>query len=159
MLTVVIFVALVAPVLLIVVTLLLRVLRLVLTVVTFVLTELSKLLIVVILVAFVVTKLLTARTAPVLGIAVSSDPSPINLLYIDPDEIVEKNPKLVDIVKAEMLEADKNPVLRKFVLRMGGKLVNPAAGRPVNCEPSPTKRPNTAPDEIEETNNCCVESI
>ena len=116
-------------------------------------------LIVVILVAFVVTKLLTARTAPVLGIAVSSDPSPINLLYIDPDEMVEKNPKLVDIVIAEILEADRNPVLRKLVLRMGGKLVNPAAGRPVSKDPSPTKRPNTDPDEIVETNNCCVERI
>ena len=173
LLTVVILVALVAPVLLIVVTLLLRVLRLVLTFVTFVLTEFSKLLsvvilvvfvpvellMVVILVVFVLTKLLTARTAPVLGIAVSKEPSPINLLYIDPDEIVEKNPKLVDIFIAEILEADKNPVLRKLVLRMGGKLVNPAAGRPVNCEPSPTKRPKTDPDEIVETNNCCVERI
>jgi hypothetical protein len=159
LLTVVILVALVAPVLLIVVTLLLRVLRFVLTFVTFVLTEFSRLLRVVILVVFVVTKLLTARTAPVLGIAVSREPSPINLPKIDPDEIVEKNPKLVDIVIAEILEADRNPVLRKLVLRMGGKLVNPAAGRPVRSEPSPTKRPNTDPDEIVETNNCCVERI
>ena len=153
-LTVVTFVLTLFSKLLTVVTLLLRVLRLVLTVVTFVLTLFSKLLIVVIFVIFVLTKLLTARTAPVLGIAVSSEPSPINLLYIDPAEIVEKNPKLVDIVKAEMLEADKNPVLRKLVLRMGGKLVNPAAGRPVSSEPSPTKRPNTEPDEIVETNIC-----
>ena len=116
-------------------------------------------LIVVILVAFVVTKLLTARTAPVLGIAVSNDPSPINLLYTDPAEIVEKNPKLVDIVIAEMLEADKNPVLRKLVLRMGGKLVNPAAGRPVNCEPSPICLPYMEPEDILETYICCVESI
>ena len=60
-----------------------------LTFVTFVLTLFNKLLIVVILVVFVVTKLLTARTAPVLGIAVSKDPSPINLLYMDPEEILE----------------------------------------------------------------------
>ena len=48
---------------------LLTVLRLVLTVVTFVLTAFSKLL-------TVVTLLLTVNTAPLLGIAVRSEPSP-----------------------------------------------------------------------------------
>ena len=84
---------------------LLTVLRLVLTVVTFVLTEFSKLLMVVILVVFVVTKLLTARTAPVLGIAVSKEPSPICLPKTDPVEIVEKNPKFVEITPALIFEA------------------------------------------------------
>ena len=109
LLTVVILVALVAPVLL-------TVLRLVLTVVTFVLTAFSRLLIVVILVVFVLTKLLTARTAPVLGIAVSNDPSPTNRPNTDPDEIVEKNPKLVDIVATEIFPAVRVPVLIAKVL-------------------------------------------
>ena len=84
---------------------LLTVLRLVLTVVTFVLTEFNKLLTVVILVVFVVTKLLTARTAPLLGIAVSKEPSPICLPKTDPVEIVEKNPKFVEITPALIFEA------------------------------------------------------
>ena len=64
---------------------LLTVLRLVLTVVTFVLTELRRLL-------TVVTLLLTVKTAPVFGIAVKSEASPINLPYIEPDDNVEKKP-------------------------------------------------------------------
>ena len=65
----------------------LTVLRLVLTFVTFVLTELRR--------------LLTAKTAPVLGIAVKSEASPAKRPYIVPAEIVEKKPKLVDVVIAE----------------------------------------------------------
>ena len=49
----------------------------------------------------VVTLLLTVRTAPVLGIAVRSEASPINLPYIKPDDSVEKKPKLVEVVIAE----------------------------------------------------------
>ena len=53
-------------------TVLLTVLRFVLTVVTFVLTALTKLL-------TIVRLLLTIKTAPVLGIAVKREASPINL--------------------------------------------------------------------------------
>ena len=45
--------------------------------------------------------LLTVKTAPVLGIAVKSDASPANLPKIVPAEIVEKKPKLVEVVIAE----------------------------------------------------------
>ena len=64
---------------------LLTVLRLVLTVVTFVLTAFTRLL-------TVVTLLLTTRIAPVLGILVNKEASPINLPKTVPAEIVEKNP-------------------------------------------------------------------
>ncbi len=97
---------------------LLMVFKLVLTVVTFVLTAFSKLLIVLRFVLTIVTFVLTAltrlltvvrlllivKTAPVFGIAVKSEASPINLPYMEPDESVEKKPKLVDVVIAEVFE-------------------------------------------------------
>ena len=49
----------------------------------------------------VVTLLLTVKTAPLLGIEVNKDASPANLPKIVPAEIVEKNPKLVEVVIAE----------------------------------------------------------
>ena len=49
----------------------------------------------------VVTLLLTVKTAPLLGIEVNKEASPANLPKIVPAEIVEKNPKLVDVVIAE----------------------------------------------------------
>jgi hypothetical protein len=76
---------------------LLTVLRFVLTVVTFVLTEFSKLL-------TVVTLLLTVKTAPLFGIEVNKDASPTCLPKIVPAEIVEKKPKLVDVVNEDSFE-------------------------------------------------------
>ena len=55
----------------------------------------------------VVTVLLIVRTAPVLGIAVKREASPTCLPKIVPAEIVEKNPKLVDILTAEILLTPK----------------------------------------------------
>ena len=54
-----------------------------------------------IFVAFVTPALLTVKTAPLLGIEVNKEASPANLPKIVPAEIVEKNPKLVDVVIAE----------------------------------------------------------
>ena len=107
--------------------------RLVLTFVTFVLTEFSKLL-------TVITLLLTVKTAPVFGIAVNKDPSPTNLAKIVPAEIVEKNPYVVDIELAEILEAVKKLVLTVFALITAGiaKLPPPPPGTFVREEPSPT---------------------
>ena len=92
LLTVIILAAFVVPVLLTVKSPVLRF-------VTLVLTALRRLLTVVILVVFtpvvlltVVTLLLTVKTAPVLGIAVSKEASPANLAKIVPADIVEKNP-------------------------------------------------------------------
>ena len=45
--------------------------------------------------------LLIVKTAPLLGIEVNKEASPANLPKIVPTEIVEKNPKLVDVVIAE----------------------------------------------------------
>ena len=56
----------------------------------------------------------------VVVIPVKPEPSPTCLPNTVPVEIVEKNPKLVDIDMAEILEADRNPVLRVFVLRTEG---------------------------------------
>jgi hypothetical protein len=63
-------------------------------------------------------------------------------------EIVEKNPKLVDIEIAEILEADKKPVLRVFVLRTAGT----EKATLVSSEPSPICLPYTDPVEIVEKN-------
>ena len=49
----------------------------------------------------VVTLLLTVKTAPLLGIEVNKEASPANLPKIVPADIVEKNPKLVEVVIAE----------------------------------------------------------
>jgi hypothetical protein len=66
------------------------------------------------------TVLLIVSTAPVFGIAVSEDPSPTNLAKMVPAEIVEKNPKLVEIEFVEILEAVSDPVLNNVVLMTGG---------------------------------------
>jgi hypothetical protein len=65
-----------------------------------VLTEFNKLL-------TVVTLLLSVKTAPLLGIEVNKEASPTNLPYIVPAEIVEKNPKLVDVVIADVFDTVK----------------------------------------------------
>ena len=83
---------------------LLTVATFVLTLVTFVLTEFNR--------------LLNVKTAPLFGIFVRSEASPIYLPKIEPDEIVEKNPKLVDIVAAEILQAVRVPVLSPSVLML-----------------------------------------
>ena len=54
-----------------------------------------------------------------------------------PAEIVEKKPYVVDIVITEILEADKKPVLKNVVLRIGGTIDIPPV-IPVNPDPSPT---------------------
>jgi len=59
---------------------------------------------VLIFVEFVTPVLLTVVNAAVTGRLVNKDPSPICLPNIVPAEIVEKNPKLVDIVVAEILD-------------------------------------------------------
>jgi hypothetical protein len=55
------------------------------------------------------------------------------------------NPAFVDMTVVEILLAVKIPVLRRVVLRIGGRL-----GIPVNPDPSPTKRPKIVPAEIVE---------
>ena len=70
---------------------------------------------------------------------------------------MEKNPYTVDIENVEILEAERIPVLRKVVLKMGGKDVSPAAGRPVNKDPSPICLPKKLPEEIVEKNPYIVE--
>ena len=42
---------------------------------------------------------------------------------------------------AEILEADKKPVLKKVVLRTGGIIDMPPLAIPVNPDPFPIKRP------------------
>ncbi len=96
--------------------------------------------------------LLTVVNAVVTGRFVNRDPSPTKRPNIVPAEIVEKNPKLVDIVVTEILDADKKPVLKNIVLRTGGIIDKPPLARPVNPDPSPTKRPNIVPVEIVEKN-------
>ena len=103
-------------------TLLLTVTRFVLRPETLVLTLLSKLLILV---------------SPV--IFVSCEPSPINFPYTVPAEIVEKNPKVVEIEYVEILLAVNKPVLSNVVLRTGGIIAIPpvAPTIPVRPDPSP----------------------
>ena len=62
------------------------------------------LLTILIFVEFDTPVLLTVVNAAVTGRFVRSDPSPICLPNTVPAEIVEKNPKLVDIVVAEILD-------------------------------------------------------
>ena len=64
----------------------------------------------------------------------------------------------VDIELVEILLAVSKLVLKVVVLKKGGIIVNPPAGRPVSKEPSPICLPNIEPVEIVETNICCVES-
>jgi len=107
---------------------------------------------VLIFVEFVTPVLLTVVNAAVTGRFVRRDPSPIKRPNTVPAEIVEKNPKLVDITDVEILLAVKIPVLRRVVLRTGGRIDTPPLAIPVNPDPSPTKRPNTVPAEIVEKN-------
>ena len=53
---------------------------------------------------------------PPAGRPVRSEPSPICLPKNEPDEMVEKNPKLVDVVAAEIFPAVRVPVLIAKVL-------------------------------------------
>ena len=48
---------------------------------------------------------------------------------------------MVDIVIAEILLADKKPVLKKVVLRIGGTIDIPPLGIPVKPDPSPINLP------------------
>ena len=57
-----------------------------------------------IFVEFVTPVLLTVVNPAVTGRLVNKDPSPTKRPNIVPAEIVEKNPKLVDIVVAEILD-------------------------------------------------------
>ena len=75
-----------------------------LTVVTELLTVVTELLTVVIFAVFVAPVLLTVVSAAVTGRLVNKEPSPTNRPNMLPLEIVEKNPKLVDIVVAEILD-------------------------------------------------------
>jgi hypothetical protein len=59
---------------------------------------------VLIFVEFVTPVLLTVVNAAVTGRLVNREPSPTCLPKIVPAEIVEKNPKLVEIVVAEILD-------------------------------------------------------
>ena len=61
------------------------------------------------------------------------------------------NPVFVDIPNVEIFLAVKIPVLSKVVLKTGGTIDMPPT-RPVNKDPSPTKRPNIVPAEIVEKN-------
>jgi hypothetical protein len=103
-------------------------------------------------VVFVAPVLLTVVRAVVTGRFVRSDPSPTKRPKTVPAEIVEKNPKLVDIDVTEILDADKKPVLKNNVLRTGGIIDIPPLAMPVNPDPSPTKRPKIVPAEIVEKN-------
>ena len=105
-----------------------------------------------IFVEFVTPVLLTLVNATVTGRLVNKDPSPTKRPNTVPAEIVEKNPKLVEITDVEILLAVKIPVLRRVVLRKGGIIDTPPLAMPVNPDPSPTKRPNTVPAEIVEKN-------
>ena len=49
-----------------------------------------------------------------------------------------------------MLLADRNPVLSIVVLKTGGMILSPLAGRPVKPDPSPICFPYTVPAEIVE---------
>ena len=119
---------------------------------------------------------------PVPDILLNDDPSPTNLAKIVPAEIVEKTPKLVEVVIADVFETVK----RKFTLLLTAvklvvfetptlltvvrfvvfetptlltavKLLLTVASaavseRLLNDDPSPTKRPKIAPAEIVEKN-------
>ena len=58
-----------------------------------------------------------------------------------------------------MLEADKKPVLKKVVLRIGGIIDEPPLAIPVNPDPSPTNLPKILPAEIVEKIPKLVDSI
>ena len=93
-------------------------------------------------VVFVAPELLTVVRDAVTGRLVNKDPSPTKRANIEPAEIVEKKPYVVDITPTEMLPAVKIPVLSNVVLRTGGTYdIPPPPTRPVSKEPSPTKRP------------------
>jgi hypothetical protein len=77
-------------------------------------------------------------------IPVRPDPSPTNLPYTVPAEIVEKNPKFVDIVVAEILTATKFPVITKIVL-IDAAITSPIFIKPLSL---PIVRLSTVRDEI-----------
>jgi len=108
------------------------------------------------------------KAPPPPGKLLNDDPSPTNLAKIVPAEIVEKKPKLVEVVIADVFETVK----RKFTLLLTVvKLVvfetptlltlvrllltvanATVSARLLNDDPSPTKRPKIAPAEIVEKN-------
>ena len=98
---------------------------------------------------------------PVPDILLNDDPSPTNLAKIVPAEIVEKTPKLVEVVIADVFETVK----RKFTLLLTVvKLLLTVAttvvsGRLLIDDPSPTKRPKIAPAEIVEKTPKLVEVV
>ena len=77
---------------------------------------------------------------PPLAIPVKPDPSPMNLAKIVDADIVVKNPKLVEIEFAEILQAVTRLVLTVFALISAGteKEAPPPPGTLVKEEPSPT---------------------
>ena len=59
---------------------------------------------------------------------------------------------------AEILDAERKPVLKNVVLRTGGTIdMPPLPVIPVKPDPSPTKRPYTVPAEIVEKNPWLVD--
>ena len=107
------------------------------------------------------TVLLTVRTAPVFGISVNEDPSPINLANTVTAEIVEKNPKTVEIVNEEILHAVTRFVLTVLALINAGieKAPPPVPGTLINPDPSPTNLAKIVPAEIVEKNPKTVEIV
>ena len=107
-----------------------------LTVTRFVLIPETFVLIFVTLVLTSLSRLLTIETPPTF---VKPPPSPINFPNTVPAEIVEKNPKVVEIEYVEILLAVNKPVLSNVVLRTGGIIAIPpvAPTIPVRPDPSP----------------------
>jgi len=105
---------------------------------------------------------------PVPEILLNDDPSPTKRPKIAPAEIVEKTPKLVEVVIADVFETDRRKftllltviklvvfetptllTLVKLLLTVANAVVS---ARLLNDDPSPTKRPKIAPAEIVEKN-------
>jgi len=99
------------------------------------------------------------KEPPPPGTLVNSDPSPINLARIVPAEIVVKNPILVDIEFAEILQAVTRFVLTVLALITAGiaKEPPPPPGTLVNSDPSPTNLARIVPAEIVVKNPKLVE--
>jgi len=94
------------------------------------------------------------KAPPPPGKLLNDDPSPTNLANIVPAEIVEKTPKLVEVVIADVFETVK----RKFTLlltlvRLLLTVANaPVSARLLNDDPSPTNLAKIVPAEIVEKN-------
>jgi hypothetical protein len=84
------------------------------------------------------------KEPPPPGTFVNKDPSPMNLAKIVPAEIVEKNPRFVEIEFVEILEAVTRFVLTVFALMTAGiekEPPPPPPGTLVNPDPSPINLP------------------